>query len=199
MHIVLRFVVMAVALVPLQCLAQDFDAGLSAFEAGDFATAFREWKPLAEQGDVGAQYMLAFMFEDGNGVPKDFAEAFKWYRLAAEQGDVGAQQMLGFKFEYGEGVPQNFAEAVKWYRLAAEQGSTSAQDNLGEMYAGGKGVPQDNVSAHMWFNLSAAAGASGSFGREHREGISEKMTREEIAQAQRRAKVCLESNYMNCD
>ena len=30
----------------------DFQKGLTAYEIGDYATALREWKPLAEQGDV---------------------------------------------------------------------------------------------------------------------------------------------------
>ena len=30
--------------------AADFADGLAAYEAGDYETAFREWKPVAEQG-----------------------------------------------------------------------------------------------------------------------------------------------------
>ena len=30
--------------------AQDFDKGLAAAQSGDFATALKEWRPLAEQG-----------------------------------------------------------------------------------------------------------------------------------------------------
>ena len=36
----------------------DFQKGLIAAQNGDFATALREWKPLAEQGDADAQYSL---------------------------------------------------------------------------------------------------------------------------------------------
>ena len=34
-------------------IAQDYDAGLKAAQAGDFQTALKEWKPLADQGDAG--------------------------------------------------------------------------------------------------------------------------------------------------
>ena len=34
--------------------AADFDKGLAAYQAGDFATALAEWRPLAEQGDANA-------------------------------------------------------------------------------------------------------------------------------------------------
>ena len=36
----------------------DFDEGLAAYQRGDYAAAFREWKPLAEQGFANAQYNL---------------------------------------------------------------------------------------------------------------------------------------------
>jgi len=32
----------------------DFQKGMDAAQRGDFATALREWKPLAEQGDADA-------------------------------------------------------------------------------------------------------------------------------------------------
>ena len=38
--------------------AQDLQKGYDAFEAGDYATALQEWRPLAEQGDDGNYYEL---------------------------------------------------------------------------------------------------------------------------------------------
>ena len=32
----------------------DFQKGMTAYESGDYATAMREWEPLAEQGFAGA-------------------------------------------------------------------------------------------------------------------------------------------------
>jgi TPR repeat protein len=37
---------------------QDFGKGLAAAQSGDFATALKEWRPLAEQGDAQAQIIL---------------------------------------------------------------------------------------------------------------------------------------------
>ena len=59
-----------------------FDAGEAAFKSGEYETALREYRPLAEQGDAGAQVM----YHNGLGAHQDFAEAMKWFRLAAEQG-----------------------------------------------------------------------------------------------------------------
>ncbi len=63
----------------------DFQKGLAAAKSGDFATALREWKPLAEQGNADAQSLLGAMYAEGNGVPRDYKAAVKWYRLAAKQ------------------------------------------------------------------------------------------------------------------
>jgi uncharacterized protein len=41
-----------------QVTAQDFNKGVEAFAAGDYTTAMKEWKPLAERGSVGAQNKL---------------------------------------------------------------------------------------------------------------------------------------------
>ena len=32
-----------------------FDEGMAAYTSGDYATALREWRPVAEQGDAIAQ------------------------------------------------------------------------------------------------------------------------------------------------
>ena len=117
----LRAATLVLVLATSMAAAQDYDAGLAAAQSGDFATALREWTPLAEQGNAKAQHNLGFMYSNGQGVPQDDAEAVKWYRLAAEQGDTEAQFNLGLMYRNGQGVPQDYAEAVKWYRLAAEQ------------------------------------------------------------------------------
>ncbi len=37
----------------------DYNAGVAAYKRGDYATALREWRPLAEQGNAGAQNNVA--------------------------------------------------------------------------------------------------------------------------------------------
>ncbi|MEJ6517173.1 MAG: hypothetical protein QNL97_13365 [Pseudomonadales bacterium] len=69
-----HFIIAAVlALVPMTLTAQDFHKGFAAHQAGDYATAIQEWTPLAEAGDVNAQFSLGFMYKYGQGVPQDYA------------------------------------------------------------------------------------------------------------------------------
>jgi uncharacterized protein len=44
---------------------QDFNKGLKVAQSGDFATAMKEWKPLAEQGNANAQYNLGYSYHIG--------------------------------------------------------------------------------------------------------------------------------------
>lgn len=53
----------------------DIADGLAAYDAGDYATAVEEWRPLAEAGDTEAQVALAGLYLSGLGVPTDAAEA----------------------------------------------------------------------------------------------------------------------------
>ena len=176
--------------------AQDFQKGLAAAQAGDFATALKEWTPLAEAGDVDAQYNLGIMYDNGYGVPQDYAEAVKWYRLAAEQGNVDAQYNLAIMYDNGKGVLQDDQEAIKWYRLAAEQGDVDAQNNLAVMYEYGNGVLQDNTMAHMWYNIASANGDDES--GEWRDEIAKKMTTAAIEKAQAMARECMNGGYTKC-
>ena len=74
---------------------QDFEKGQDAYVRGDYATALREWRPLAEQGDAEAQFRLGVMYANGRGVALDIAEAWKWWRKAAQQGHTGAEDVSG--------------------------------------------------------------------------------------------------------
>ena len=167
-------------------VAGPFEDALDATKRGDYATALRMWRPLANQGDAFGQYVLGFMYYKGQGVPQDYAEAVKWFRLAASQGRASDQYNLGLMYYKGQGAPQNYAEAVKWYRLAANQGNSDAQFNLGVMYGTGRGVPQDHVSAHMWFNLAAAQGDTNA--AKDRDTAAGFMTPAQIAEAQKLAR-----------
>ncbi|NQU56821.1 MAG: SEL1-like repeat protein [Rhodospirillales bacterium] len=135
-----------------------FQEGVAAYERGDYATALRKWRPLAEKGDAAPQFNIGLMYEGGKGVAKDEAQAAVWFRKAAEQGFVVAQNNLGLMYLQGRGVAQDYAEAAKWYRKAAEQGYVHAQYDLGVMYENGNGVRKDEAQAVAWYRKAAEQG-----------------------------------------
>ena len=136
----------------------DFQAGLDAHDREDYATALREWQPLAEQGDALAQYHVGMLYHKGYGVPQDDAQARKWYAKAAAQGQAKAQFSLGTLYFNGEGGPKDYQQALHWFRLGANQKDALCQTKLGIMYDDGEGVPRDKVQAYMWISLAATNG-----------------------------------------
>ena len=117
-------------------IAQDYDAGLKAAQAGDFQTALKEWKMLADQGHAGAQYFLGLMYASGRGVPEDDAEAARWYRLAADQGHAGAQHNLGgctpTARVYCRTMSLLTCGLISRARMATKMGATTAKSSKGK-------------------------------------------------------------------
>ena len=99
----------------------DYQAGVDAYERGDYETALKEWRPLANQGLAVAQNNLGWMYDQGEGVAQDYQEAVRWFRLAAEQGYALAQSNLGAMYANGLGVRQNYVQAYMWATLASSQ------------------------------------------------------------------------------
>ncbi len=186
----------AVAFATTPAFSADYVRGLIAYGDGDYATALREWQPLAEQGDAEAQFQMGWLYKNGYGVPQNDKQVVEWWELSAEQGYARAQYNLGLMYRKGQGVPQDYKEAVKWYRLSAEQGDTYAQYNLGFMYNNGYGVLQDYVRAHMWYNIVVSNGYETA--TEYRDGLAEKMTSAEIDKAQDLARACVAKDYKGC-
>jgi uncharacterized protein len=93
---------------------------------GDYATALGLIRPLAEEGNVAAQFNLGVMCQLSHGVPQDNEAAVSWYRKAAEQGLSEAQYNLGVMYANGEGVPQDYAAAHMWFNLAAASRNKNA-------------------------------------------------------------------------
>ena len=72
-------------------VAGPFEDGVVAAQKGDYATAMKIWKTLAENGDGRAQYRLGWIYYQGKGIPRDYMEAARWYELSAARGFAEAQ------------------------------------------------------------------------------------------------------------
>jgi len=141
----------------------------------------------AEKGDAQFQSVLGSVYLCGHlSVAKDEVEAVKWFRRAAEQNDAAAQYNLGNCYRDGKGVEKDAVEAVKWYRKAAERNHAEAQFNLGHCYNHGEGVAQNYVEGYKWWLLAAAQGAK--YVKAAILMAEIMMTREQITEAQRRAR-----------
>jgi|SRR5579859_7539621 len=166
---------------------------LDAESRGDWATAIKLLRPLAEGGNAVAQGHLGVFYEIGRGVPVDYAEAAKWVRKSAEQGDAESQSNLANLYRLGRGVPFSEVEGLKWLQKSAAQGFYGAFLNLGHVYLHGNGVPIDFVQAYMWYRLASnsARTPQSLYVRQKADSyladLTSKMTPEQVAEAERRA------------
>jgi len=161
----------------------------------DYAEAVMWFRRAADHhGDPTAETALGRMYANGQGVPQNYAEAERWYHMAADQGDADAQMSLGFIYGGSErGMSQDYAEAAKWRRKAADQGFADAQYSLGGVYEHGYGLPRDYVQAYMWYNLAASRFSPSETEKidaaaRDRDLVAAKMTRDQIAEAERLAR-----------
>lgn len=146
-------------------LARQFQAGVEAYDAGDYARAFELWLPLARNGDLAAQRNVAHLLRRGLGVEKDLPRALEFYRRSAEYGFVTAQVNLAAMLLAGEGTDPDPAEAAKWFDRAARAGHPLAQYNMGVLYERGLGVAQDLPRALGWYAVAARGGSKAALDR----------------------------------
>jgi TPR repeat protein len=158
----------------------------------DHVAALSWYRKAAEQNLANAQTQLGVILENAEGVPQDYDAALSWYRKAAASHYPEAEHRLGLMYANGRGVPPDATAAAAWYRRAADQGNAGGQYDLGLSYASGSGVPADDVEAHKWLNLAAAHLSGGHNEDGHdavgaREHLAVRMTRRQLAEAQKRA------------
>lgn len=132
---------------------QDKDPGLAAYQRGDYAAAFAEWRKLAENGHPQACHNLAILYLNGQGTEADAAAAEQWCRRSAELGHPPAQHHLGVML-----LESDSAAALPWWRKAAENGVADAQFFMAEQYRVGGLVDQDLDAAADWFEAAALQG-----------------------------------------
>jgi uncharacterized protein len=108
----------------------DINAAQDAYNKKDYATAFKEFEAMAEQGHALAQSSLGVLYDNGQGVARDYDKAIYWYRKSADQNNAHGQFNLGTMYYMGTGVAKDPVEACKWWSLATRQGDGQARIHM---------------------------------------------------------------------
>jgi TPR repeat protein len=124
------FVAFALSLLMSACGGKADETRLKAAEKayyqGDFKTAAEVFQAMAERGNTRAQFFLAQIYLNGNGMPRDYAQALKWASAAADKKNPDAQFTLGEIYASGMGVQRDYVQAHMWYSLSASTGDEQA-------------------------------------------------------------------------
>ena len=136
----------------------DLKAAYAYYQRGAVSSAFERYARAAKRGQPIAQYNIAMMLFNGEGVAMDPARARDWLARAAAGGLAQAQFNQGLLYENGNGVARSQSEAAAWFRRAAEQGHADAQVSLATQYFLGRGVKKDEAEAARWYKRAAIGG-----------------------------------------
>ena len=148
----------ALTLTPLTVGADIFVSGLNALDRTHYASAYRSFKPLADEGIAEAQNNIGFLYQNGFGVKRNYNTAIKWYQRAADQSLAEAEHNLGVLNYWGWGVSQNFGIARRWFNKSAEKGLKESHYMIGLMFFKGEGTQASIPRASAHFSEAAKLG-----------------------------------------
>lgn len=149
---------------------QAFRRGVEAYRSGDVEQSLPALKYAAEAGHPLAQWKLAKMYADGDGVPHDDFKAYQYYSRVVENFDEDAsagrdRSVISNAFvacaAYAlKGIAQRLKpdpqRAFDLYRFAAVNfGDANAQYQLARMLLDGVGVGRNTQQAARWLSLAA--------------------------------------------
>lgn len=141
---------------------EDFQKAATAYSDEDFATAFPLMQRCAQAGHPRACFLLALMYQAGEGTIKDEIQYKKWLnRLLelAEEGNAVAQWEMGSNYRFGNHFPLDIKRANYWLERAAESGSPDAQHHLGwYLQTGQYGYDKDVERAAYWHQKALEQG-----------------------------------------
>ena len=165
------------AKAPLEALSSVVDAtrnAIRSYLAGNKDEAVKSLEFAADQGHAPAQWKLARMYAEGDGVPRDDLRAFETFskvcdRHADESPDSPTAPFVSNAFValgsyYLNGIPNsavkaNPARAREMFTYSASYfGDSQAQLILARLYLDGIGGAKDMKQAVRWLNLSAEKG-----------------------------------------
>lgn len=131
---------------------------LAAFQDGRHSKAVELAKPLAEQGNAEALYLLGFASESGKGLEASRDKALEYYRKAAAAKHKDAVYRLSFILLASEKEEER-NQAKEALENAAKDDPTVASRILGEAYLRGRLTPTaDPDKAVFWWKRAADAG-----------------------------------------
>ena len=112
----------------------------------DYPQAIEWFKKSAAHNNAQAQYDLAQLYLDCEGVEQDLDLALYWLRKSAGQGYAPAFIDLGYMYKYGLGVEEDYSKAIELFLIPANKGYEQAYYELARLYQ----ETNNNKEALLW-------------------------------------------------
>jgi TPR repeat protein len=187
------------SLFSLLANAGNYEDGEAAYKDKNYALASKKFTLGAINGSTFSFLKLVAMKDGGKGDANDVEILFQQLKIRANNGSPEAQLMLGQAYINGQLIEKNCAEGIKFTKLSASGGYYVAQHNLGGFYLEGNCLPKNYVYGYMWRSLSTAQSGTELDKKILNGYATNKMTRDQVAEAQKIAIACYKNNFKNCD
>jgi TPR repeat protein len=171
----LCFSLLLCSVFPVLSYADQLEDAKAAIQNEDFKKASELLRPLAEENNAEAQFLLGSLYINGQGVKEDDTEGLSWVMKAARQGydearlsalsicldlanqgDATAMYNVGYMCLEGWGGEQDTNVCIEWLETAAKSGHVRSAKVLSGIYEEGKfGIPPDERKASYWSNFAA--------------------------------------------
>lgn len=150
-----------------------FHFGAQAYRSGNKEAALRALEMAASQGHTAAQWKIARMYADGDGVETDSARAFHLFeQIASDHAEDNPRGLYssvvanafvslgGYYLDGIEGVVEPDTKQAErlFFHAATYFGDAEAQFQLGRIYLDGTIVDRQPKRAARWFDLAASEG-----------------------------------------
>ncbi len=139
------------------------------------------YRKAAENGHLGAQLSLGYIFREGLGVRQNHGESRRWYEKAANNGDCARAALnLGHLYKLGLGAEQSYARAVSWYLAAAAHEPDADDDDIPYVWEAQKNLREiaapvqqlaERDDANAQYALSLMYGAGEGVGADKTEAL----------------------------
>jgi TPR repeat protein len=123
----------------------------TAYKQGQYKQAYHLWLRQAESGNPDAQFNVAIMLENGQGVERNLFAALGWYELAAGQKYPFSKQMIT---QIRQTIAKEHRETLLKWLPKAEAGDAPSQIAASNIYADGKILKQDRAEALKWLLIA---------------------------------------------
>ncbi|MCW5771021.1 MAG: sel1 repeat family protein [Rhodospirillaceae bacterium] len=133
-------------------------AAKRAYDAASYGEALRLIRPLADGGNLTAEFLMGEMYFFGLGVERNDAMAAKWYARPAKAGNGEAAYRLGYLAATGQGGAYDPGAAARWWMGAAGRGHRASIVALSDFYHEGLYRHPDEILARRWLNRAAMTG-----------------------------------------
>ena len=149
-----------------------FRFGFDAYRSGDKKEAVEAYRYAAEKGHAGAQWKLARMYADGDGVSRDDYQAYKIFQQIVSSGaqpgspdeSYVSDALVSMAGYIRTGIPRSpvapDASVARelYFQAASMFGNSEAQYQMGRMLLEGEGGKPNLKNAARWLRLSAKKG-----------------------------------------